>query len=35
MGGIFKVPKFQIFLGVHEIPDIFGVNGRCWGRAYV
>ena len=28
--------KFQIFLGVLEIPDIFfGVNGRCWVRAYV
>ena len=28
--------KFQIFfLGMLEIPDIFGVNGRCWARAYV
>ena len=25
------LPKFQIFFGVLEIPDIFwGVNGRCW-----
>ena len=28
--------KFQIFFGVLEIPDIFwGVNGRCWVRAYL
>ena len=28
--------KFQIFFGVLEIPDIFfGVNARCWVRAYV
>ena len=28
--------KFRIFFGVLEIPDIyFGVNGRCWARAYV
>ena len=29
--------KFQIFLGVLEIPFFFGggVNGRCWARAYV
>ena len=47
MGDIFGgLLKFQIFLGVLEIPDIFfflggggggggGVNGRCWARAYV
>ena len=36
-GGIcFWLLKFQFFLGVLEIPDIFlGVNGRCWARAYV
>ena len=36
-GGYFLVLlKFQIFFGVLEIPDIFwGVNGRCWARAYV
>ena len=27
--------KFQIFFGVLEIPDIFGVKGGCWARAYV
>ena len=31
----FGLLKFQIFLGVLEIPDIFGVNGRCWALAYV
>ena len=37
MGGIFGgLVKFQIFFGVLEIPDIFwGVNDRCWARAYV
>ena len=29
MGDIF------LFFGVFEIPDIFGVKGRCWVRAYV
>ena len=35
MGDIFWwLVKFQIFLGVLEIPDIFwGLNGRCWARA--
>ena len=32
MGDIFGVAKI---LGVLEIPDIFGVNGRCWARAYI
>ena len=28
--------NFKYFLGVFEIPDIFwGVNSRCWVRAYV
>ena len=27
MGGIFGLLKFQIFFGVLEIPDIFGVEG--------
>ena len=36
MGDIFFwLVKFQIFIGVLEIPDIFFVNGRCWARAYV
>ena len=35
MGDNFLVAKFQIFFWVLEIPDIFGVNGRCWARAYV
>ena len=30
MGVFFGLLKFRIFLGVLEIPDIFGVNGRCW-----
>ena len=35
-GIFFGLAKFQIFLGVLQIPDIFlGVNGRCWARAYV
>ena len=34
--GFAKILKFQIFFWVLEIPDIFfGVNGRCWARAYV
>ena len=36
MGDIFGgLLKFQIFLGVIEISDIFRVKGRCWARAYV
>ena len=38
MGGgryYFGLLKFQMFLGVLEIPDIFGVNGRGWTRAYL
>ena len=33
----FGLLKFQMFFGVLEITDIFfwGVNGRCWARAYV
>ena len=31
----FGLLSIQIFFGVLEIPDIFGVNGRCWARAYV
>ena len=31
-GGLLNI---QIFFGVLKIPDIFGVNGRCWARAYV
>ena len=27
--------KFQIFFGVLEIPDFFGVNDRCWAQAYI
>ena len=35
-GIFFGLLKFRIFFGVLEIPDIyFGVNGRCWARAYV
>ena len=34
-GCILGLLKFQIFLGVLEIPDIFWVNGRCWARARV
>ena len=31
MGGIFGVVKISnVFFGVLVIPDIFGVNGRCW-----
>ena len=36
MEDIFGLLKYRIFLGVLKIPDIdFGVNGRCWARAYV
>ena len=37
MEDVFGVAKISnIFLGVLKIPDIFfGVNGRCWARAYV
>ena len=31
----FGLPKIQIFFRVLNIPDIFGVNGRCLARAYV
>ena len=31
MGDIYFI--FQILFWVPEIRDIFGVNGRCWGRA--
>ena len=35
-GGYFLgLLKFHIFFGVLEIPDIFGVNGKCWAQAYV
>ena len=27
--------KFRIFWGMPHIPDIFGVNSRCWVQAYV
>ena len=29
------VAKISSTFGVLEIPDILGVNGRCWTRAYV
>ena len=29
----FELVKLQILFWVLEIRDIFGVNGRCWGRA--
>ena len=33
MGGyFFGLLKFQIFFGVHEIPDIFWMNGRYWAE---
>ena len=42
MGVFWGFLKFQIFLGVLEIPVFFclfffdgGVNGRSWARAYV
>ena len=36
MGIFFGVAKISnIFFWVLEIPDIFGVKGRCWVRAYV
>ena len=31
MGDIYFI--FQILFWVPEIRDIFGVNGRCWGRS--
>ena len=31
--GVAKIAN--IVLGVLEIPDILGVNGRCWARAYI
>ena len=32
---VLVIKKFEYILGVLEIPDIyFGVNGRCWARAY-
>ena len=36
-GYLFGLLKFQMFsFAAFEIPDIvFGVNGRCWARAYV
>ena len=34
-GGYFFILKFQIFFGVLENPDIFGVNGRCWAQAFI
>ena len=36
IGIFFRVAKISnIFWGFLEIPDIFGVNGRCWVQAYV
>ena len=33
---LFGCKNFKYFFGVLEISDIFwGVNGRCWARAYV
>ena len=35
-GIFFGVAKIPNSYGVLEIPDIFfGVNGRCWARAYL
>ena len=35
MGDIFwGLLKFQIYLGVLEIPNIFGFNGRCYEPTY-
>ena len=41
----FRAAKFQIFLGMPDIPDFFffggggggggGVNSKCWVQAYV
>ena len=36
MGDNFSGAKISNIFAVLEIPDnIFGVNGRCWARAYV
>ena len=46
MGIFFWAAKFQIFLGMPDIPDFFfggggggggqmGINSRCWVQAYV
>ena len=35
MGVFFGVAKNSNIFGVLEIPDIFGVHGRCWVQAYV
>ena len=47
MGIVFWAAKFQIFLGMPDIPDFFilfylfflggmvGLNRRCWVQAYV
>ena len=34
-GIIFWAVKILHIFGVLEITDIFGVNGRCWARAYI
>ena len=34
-GYFLGVAKYSNIFGVLKIPDIFGVNGRCWARAYV
>ena len=35
MEDISGVAKISNNFGVLEIPDIFGVNGKCWARADV
>ena len=35
LGGGGLLLKFRIFWGMSHIPDIFGVNSRCWVQAYV
>ena len=32
---LFWVANISNIFGVLEIPDVLGVNGRCWARAYV
>ena len=32
---LWELLPFQIIWGMPDIPDCFGVNGRCWVQAYV
>ena len=34
-GYFWRLQNVKYFLGVLDIPDILGVNSRCWIQAYV